>query len=473
MAKNSSGYAEQISPQIGAIIEKGPMDWQILQQKSGKADLELSGRWAAEEPVSDPGVYVRAVREDTGEVVAPWQRAGDLEERKWSATIRDIPAGGLYRIETCLNLHNDPIEGSVRGDMVHHVGVGDLYVITGQSNSAGVGRDFVYDPPEIGVHLLRNNGKWDLASHPMNESTDTAHEVNREYFNPGHSPYLSFAKYLKRNIGCPVGLIQASLGGSQLRVWNAEEDGALYRNMLEIIHSQESGVKGILWYQGCADTNESESQTYLDRFKSMVAHLREDLNDPNLPVLTVQLNRLVCPPDGPTDRWWGKVREAQRQAAMQIPNVFVVSSIDSGLSDGIHNSAAANMILGERLAKLALKDIYGSALRFGFPNILSAEKIGSDQLRLTFANVYDRLFCFDVDWRELPFTVEDEEGFVPLKHCEMKKNTVIIGTDRKLVGKCRVHGAWEQNPKFLVPVDFETHLPMLSFYGVDVADGNC
>lgn len=42
--------------------------------------------------------------------------------------------GGLYRIETCMNHAetNGAIEWATRGDMIHHVGVGDLYVIAGQ-----------------------------------------------------------------------------------------------------------------------------------------------------------------------------------------------------------------------------------------------------------------------------------------------------------------------------------------------------
>lgn len=59
------------------------------------------------------------------------------------------------------------------GDMIHHLGIGDLFVITGQSNSAGYGKDPIFDPPELGIHLLKNNGRWDMASHPFNDSTAT------------------------------------------------------------------------------------------------------------------------------------------------------------------------------------------------------------------------------------------------------------------------------------------------------------
>lgn len=452
--------------QIGAIIEKGPVDWQIIQQVNGKADIRLSGRWAYGEKIDKPEVFARIVDENTGDSIIPWQPAEHTGEALWDITVKDIPTGGLYRIETCLEQNNNTaLEWAIRGDMIHHIGIGDVYVISGQSNSAGYGKDPVYDPPEIGIHILKNNGKWALASHPMNESTGTMHEENREGANPGHSPYLSFAKYLKRELGYPIGLIQASLGGSPLSAWNPEEDGVLYKNMIKIISSQGNKVKGVLWYQGCSDTSEGSCDTYLERFKSMVSHLRKDLENESLPILTVQLNRYVIPSDEIADRCWGMVREAQRQACRQIPDVYIIPSIDSALSDAIHNSSASNIVLGERLARTALGHIYGKRIMCDTPDLMSAEKVGDDVLLLTFNNVYGRLYMYEVGADNLPFVVEDEKGIVNIKDYEQRgADAIAITSDRKLEGKCLLHGASGRNPRGIIPVDFATHLPMLSFY---------
>ncbi len=456
---------------IGAVIEKGPMDWQILQQVQGKADIRLSGGWSFGERIDTPKVYARIVNENTGESVVPWQPAEDTGGDRWEITIKDVPAGGLYRIETCLDQSSGKVlEWAIRGDMIHHVGIGDVYVITGQSNSAGYGKDPVYDPPEIGVHLLKNNGKWDLASHPMNESTGTLHEENREAGNPGHSPYLSFAKYLKRELAYPIGLIQASLGGSPLSAWNPEENGILYRCMMNIIASQGGRIKGVLWYQGCSDTSKDLSETYPDRFKSMVAHLRKDLKEDSLPILTVQLNRYVAPSNETADRCWGMIREVQRQAWKRIPGVFVIPSTDSTLSDAIHISSVSNMVLGERLARTALKNVYGRKVRCDAPDLIQAQKSGADTVTLTFNNIYDRLYTFEIDAGNLPFLVEDEIGMIKIKSYELKADSIILTLDREPEGKCQVHGAWEQNPKGIIPIDAVSHLPMLSFFGVEVQE---
>ena len=44
------------------------------------------------------------------------------------------------------------------------------------------------------VHLYRNRSKWDIASHPMNESTFAGSLANEEMGVPGVSPYLAFGK---------------------------------------------------------------------------------------------------------------------------------------------------------------------------------------------------------------------------------------------------------------------------------------
>ncbi len=172
--------------------------------------------------------------------------------------------------------------------MRHFIGVGDLWIIAGQSNSAGYGRGPIDDPPTLGVHLLRNNEQWTLAAHPLNESTDTLHPANREAGNPGHAPYVQFGRTLQRALGYPIGLIQTALGGSPLTAWNpAEPDPApLFDNMMHCAHLAGGRVRGILWYQGESDTGTDEmALSYADRFGAAVRAWRAALEAPQLPAL--------------------------------------------------------------------------------------------------------------------------------------------------------------------------------------------
>src|SRR5699024_11162766 len=163
--------------------------------------------------------------------------------------------------------------------------------IAGQSNAAGRAKDPVADEPELGVHVLRPSGRWDLATHPLGETTDAVYVGNYENHNPGHSPWLHFAKHLRRALGIPIGLVPCAYGGAPLRWWNPEENGALFQNMLDMLG--DIRPKAVLWYQGEAEGYENSAESYLQRFGALVRHTREALGQPELPFLTVQLNRCV------------------------------------------------------------------------------------------------------------------------------------------------------------------------------------
>jgi hypothetical protein len=339
-----------------------------------------------------------------------------------------------------------------------------VYVIAGQSNSAGYGWDFAYDPPEPGVHLLRNNGRWDMAAHPLNESTDTLHDVNRERVNPGHSPWLCFAKRLKAQLGYPVGLVQAALGGSALAAWTPGEKGHLYASMRDTLNG--APVKGVLWYQGESDCPPPLCHTYLERFQNMVSRWREDFGQPDLPFLTVQLSRFIVP--AKNDEGWAAVREAQRRAAREIDHVLVIPSTDAGLSDAIHINAAGNMVLGERMAGAALKRFYGKAGGFGIPDIIDAKKEAGTSVRLTFAPIAGGFYVYEVAACELPFEVADGRGPIDIVGYELSGSSILLTLSREIGAEGCVSGAARQDPLRVTPADFGTHVPMLSFHRVPI-----
>jgi hypothetical protein len=354
--------------------------------------------------------------------------------------------------------------------MIHHVGIGDLWIIAGQSNAAGYGRGAVLDPPEIGVHLLRHSGAWDLATHPFNESTDTVHPANREGANPGHSPFLAFAKLVKRHTGYPIGLLQTALGGSALRAWNPEQEGHLYRNMIDIVNSAGGSVAGVVWYQGCSDCNPDERDSYADRFRVFVERLRTDLRNETLPVITVQLNRKTGA-DATTDEnlSWGTVREQQRIAARDIPHVSIVPAIDCPLSDEIHNSPAGNLILGERMARAAIATVYGDHLHYRAPEVSNAVySMGSgipEEPAVLVSYAYVGGYLLHTGQQAQLYAVEDEAGEVPvLAWAICGRDTVRLTLGRPLVGQGYMNGGAERNPSPYLPLDSLTYMPPLSFF---------
>ena len=58
---------------------------------------------------------------------------------------------------------------------------------------------------------------------------------------------------MKRELGYPIGLVMAAYGGAPLRWWNADENGALLYNMLELLDAYRLRPRAVLWYQGEAE----------------------------------------------------------------------------------------------------------------------------------------------------------------------------------------------------------------------------
>lgn len=459
--------------QVGAVIEDGPADWQIIQQDvHGVGSVDLRGRWVADLEDSDTGaVQVRVVREANGAPVSSeldWRPAQTLEDNTWSIRL-EIPAGGLYRIETrYAAVGNLAPEWSARGDLRHFVGVGDLWVIAGQSNSAGYGRGAIEDPPELGVHVLRNSEQWALATHPLNESTDTRHIANREGANSGHSPYLQAGRALQAALGHPIGLIQTALGGSALAPWNPAEDGPtpLFDTMMHCIGLAGGRIRGIFWYQGESDAQDLLAPTYAARFQAAVGAWRTAVGDPALPVVTVQLNRVNNPPSDAVDLTWSIVREAQRQVPHLLDGVIVVPALDLPLSDPIHTSPAGNLVLAGRLAQAVLGAVHGRDVPYLAPDVTSARRGDDGSIVVSFANVVSRIDTIDLTSR--PFVVEDYDGFVPvLETTYPGDETVVLTLGRAPLDGARVHGAFGAAPS-PVPLDIERSLPILGFYGFPV-----
>jgi hypothetical protein len=369
---------------------------------------------------------------------------------------------------------NQPVEWAPRGDMRHFLGVGDLWVITGQSNSAGYGRGPCYDPPELGIHIFNNAMKWALASQPLNESTGTVHPENREGGNSGHGPWMHFARIIKERLAFPVGLVQVSLGGSALAMWNPTEPGdhPLYELMIRIHKAVGGTVRGILWHQGCSDANSPAMNTYEERFVAAVRAWRNAMKQPDLPILTAQISHWTGPgpagDDKGLDEAWTIVRDAQRRAPKRLKNASVTPTFDLPITDGIHISPFGNMLLAQRMAQTALAMVYGFKLHHLAPEPTDARPAkDGNAIEVQFENVVGRMD--NIDPMAIPFRVEDEAGAVEVKRVEYTGTAMIrLQLGRPLSGKAVVHGGYGYNPP-PVPMDMDRALPMLGFHGLPVS----
>lgn len=457
-----------------ARIAEGASDFRIYQQDaSGRADIAIAGMWDEEPGGRDLQLHARLLREYDYLPATPelnWRPVDELGRGTWRHTLRGVPAGGLYQVQTRLAWTGaDGLAAGRTTDTVHHVGVGDLWIVAGQSNASGTGRGAADDPPELGVHVLRNDETWGLAVHPLNEPRGTDHP-NRDG-GPGTSPYLAFARTLRRELGYPIGLVQTAKGGSALVEWHPDEGAApLWHNMVHCVRLAGGRVRGMAWYQGCSDGGRFtplDAWTYLDRWTAFLTHVRAEFGD--IPVVTTQINRWTdIDHEVRVRKSFSVIREMQRRAG-RLPGVCVVPSLDIPLSDGIHNSSSGNLILGQRLGRAALGFVYGRPLPWRAPDVRAARRDKDGRtVRLEFDGVTSQLLFLGFGRDE--FVVEDSEGNVGIEAAACEGCTVVLSLARPLAGEAQVHGAYDVDPTWTLR-DYDTNLPALAFCGLEIKGG--
>ena len=142
--------------------------------------------------------------------------------------------------------------------------------------------------------------------------------------------------------------------------WNPskkEEGGkSLYGSMFRQIDLAGGKVKGVLWYQGESDADHEAAKVYPKVFGDFIGAVRDDLKHPDLPFYYVQIGRWIR---GGDPKPWNMVQDAQRRLVEQVPNTAVVAAVDLELDDGIHVGTAGLKRLGNRLARIAQRELFG------------------------------------------------------------------------------------------------------------------
>lgn len=116
------------------------------------------------------------------------------------------------------------------------------------------------------------------------------------------------------------------------------------------------GFRGIVWYQGEANTSGTDPQRYGDLLRAWMADWRASFGA-DLPVLIVQLSAFGEAPSKPEESGWAEVRQAQAQAVAGDMHAGLAVTIDIGERYDVH--PANKQELGRRLARAARHVVYG------------------------------------------------------------------------------------------------------------------
>lgn len=249
--------------------------------------------------------------------------------------------------------------------------------------------------PWVNTAFLQGTpGEWWLEQYAQATAGATEEELKTEYLA---NPQSGRGKQFDDEISCQL-LFGASR--EQQEEWMGQMPpppkgahppyqsgpGRLYRTMVEPLGRY--GVKGVLWYQGESDSMKPE--LYGVMLTALIRSWRQ-LWGKELPFYVVQL-----PSFG---KWMGGggqsyplIRREQECVADTLNQVFLVSTMDCGARWNIH--PRKKRPVGERLAKLALKETYNARTQAGSPRP-AAVKGEPGKISLSFTETEEGLF-----WRE-------------------------------------------------------------------------
>ena len=123
-------------------------------------------------------------------------------------------------------------------------------------------------------------------------------------------------------------------------------------------------MRGVVWYQG--ESNSGRAVQYRTLMATLIRSWREKW-DTDFPFYQVQLANFQATSETPQDSAWAELREAQQMAADAVGNAGVAVITDIGAAKDIHPKDKQNV--GERLARLALVDVYGRAMTRTGPTV--------------------------------------------------------------------------------------------------------
>lgn len=339
---------------------------------------------------------------------------------KWMVRLKPLKAGGPYAMT---------IEGSNRIEL-KNVLVGEVWVCSGQSNMGWTLKDSTGGAEAIAASKDPMLRLLSVAPHPSDVPED---DVNSKWLEAGPETtgWFSgvgyfFGRDLRKALNVPVGLINASYGGTRIQTWMSarvlkptpEMDAmlkdwpewaqkpnyctVLYKAMIHpLLHY---AIRGAIWYQG--EGNAGEAFRYRTLMPDMIRNWRDDWEQGDFTFLMVQLapyQKIVTEPE---ESMWAELREAQLLTAQHCPNTGMAVITDYGDPDDIHPKRKEPV--GARLALAARAIAYGEKIVYGGPAYRSVAFKGNRAI-LEFDSVGSGLVAKDGDLTGFTIAGEDRK----------------------------------------------------------------
>jgi hypothetical protein len=332
---------EHSNAPAAAISLTSPLDFQVFQRSAPLQDRVLI-RGQVKDAAGLAGTRVEARLTGAslhGPLAGNWVRLKlDEASGSFSGAIKTIP-GGFYQCELRLVRARTAIAQTT----VPHVGVGEVFVVAGQSNATNYGE--VKQTTQTGMVTVFSGQAWQLANDPEPGVQDTSK-------NGSFIPAFGDALYRKYHV--PIGVAPVGHGSTSVRQWlpagtsvlvmptmtryvtrNAQNelvfDGTLFNGMMKRIDQLgKHGFRALLWHQGESDAHQAPEHSITpDQYRNMMIELIRSSRKQagwNFPWIVAEAT--YHSPQDPSD---AGVEEAQRSLwqsgiALEGPNTDTLGS---------------------------------------------------------------------------------------------------------------------------------------------------
>ena len=257
-----------------------PLDYQVFQRQTREMGT-IVVRGHAEAGVKSVRVSVNG-QSILGQFSRSWSDILPGPGGEFHARL-DVSAGGFYSVEVQAR-RGHRVAGSVA---IPHVGVGEVFLISGQSNSTNYGE--VLQTTQTRMVTTFSGESWRIADDPQPGTQD---DSKKGSFVP------SFGDALYRKYRVPVGVASVGHGSTSVRQWlpagesikvmptmtkyvsrNADgalvSDGTLFDGMMRRMQQLgPHGFRAVLWHQGESDSHQpAEHEISAAEYRSMLEHI--------------------------------------------------------------------------------------------------------------------------------------------------------------------------------------------------------
>lgn len=267
-------------PSAPAFVLEAPLERQIVQRdERNGAEVRIEGSCRDGVPA-----LVARVRRGDEDVVSMTLELRDLEgpRQRFAGSLR-VPAGGLYALELAETQDGPRLFGLAR------FGVGEVFVVAGQSNSTNYGEERL--PSSDDRVSAFDGARWSLAADPMPGVQDRS---------AGGSPWPHFGALLARKLDVPVGIASVGFGGTSIRAWQKDHLFVMRDQREVVLHTglrerliALGNARAILWHQGETDALGSmPSAQYVEHFTKLRADLAAELDYPLPPFVAARASHV-------------------------------------------------------------------------------------------------------------------------------------------------------------------------------------